>query len=387
MKKKKLLIVTSFDYEGTRWGRNFPLARAFVRNGFEVTMLVTEKRNSLKPYIVKYTEGVRVVCFNAILPSKIRQLPIGIFTTSFFSRLIYAVSHKFDVVYSDCGEMPCAGWPCLINKWIYKSKYLSEYGDLLGKGGFYDMKPKLYKLLFGFYYLWSIEYFRKKSDYVIVLSNIMGQYVNQVMGVTQERIILVPGGSITDKVEFILHEKDNNTPIYLGFIGSDDYEVRGMLPLLKIINQKYRGKFIVKLYGDKLSDTIIKENSLSESIIECGWIDVISGQDEIRKVDIFILMKENLGTAVMGWPNKLGDYLSYGRPIIITPYGDLCDFVTNNPEGFIVVDRNNEIDLERKLADILEGRIDLIEMSRKNRMIAENVISWDARIKKIVKLL
>lgn len=385
MKKKKVLIVTTFDFEGTRWGRNFPLARAFERNGYDVTMLVTEKRKSLKLYTVKECEGVKVICFNAILPFYIRKLPAGLFTLSFWMRLIYAMFHKFDIVYSDCGETPCAGWPCLANKWIYGSKYLSEYGDLLGKGGYYDMKSKTFKMLFGAYFLWAITYFRKKADYTIVLSKVMGEYVEKEMGIAKEKIVLVPGGSLPEKIEYKLPEKSAGEPIYLGYIGVDDYEITGILPVLDAIRTKYSDKFKVRLFGRKLSQATIDKYSLKDIIIECGWVDVIKGQDEVRKCDIFMLMRENLLIGAMGWPNKLGDYLSYGRPVMISPYGDLIEFVDKHSDGFIVVDRNNNKDIEEKLAAIVNSDIDLVQKGAYNRIVAEKEISWDARIAKLIE--
>lgn len=384
---KKVLITTTYDFEGTRWGRNFPLARAFERNGYNVTMLVTERRKSLKLYTVKECEGVKVICFNAILSARTRQLPIALFTLSFWMRLIYAIFHKFDIVYSDCGETPCSGWPCLLNKWIYGSKYLSEYGDLLGRGGFYDMKPKTYKILFGIYYLWAITFFRKKADYTIVLSKVMGEYVVKEMGIPKEKVILVPGGSLPERIEYKQPVKQPGEPIYLGYIGVDDGEIKGILPVLRIINEKFKNKFIIKLFGSKLSDRIIKANSITDVIEEKGWVDVINGQEEVRKVDIFVLMKERLTTAVMGWPNKLGDYLTYGRPVMISPYGDLIEFVKEHPNGFIVVNRNNDKDIEEKLSAILNSDYDLQAMGAVNRELAETLISWDARIEKLLECI
>ncbi len=385
MNRKKVLIVSTFDFEGPRWGRNFPLARAFERNGYDVTMLVTERRKSLKLYTVKECEGVKVICFNAILPFSIRKLPTGLFTLSFWMRLIYAMFHKFDIVYSDCGETPCAGWPCLVNKWIYGSKYLSEYGDLLGKGGYYDMKSKTFKMLFGAYFLWAITYFRKKADYTIVLSKVMGEYVEKEMGIAKEKIVLVPGGSLPEKIEYKLPEKSAGEPIYLGYIGVDDYEITGILPVLDAIRTKYSDKFKVRLFGRKLSQATIDKYSLKDIIIECGWVDVIKGQDEVRKCDIFMLMRENLLIGAMGWPNKLGDYLSYGRPVMISPYGDLVEFVDKHSDGFIVVDRNNNKDIEEKLAAIVNSNIDLVQKGAYNRIVAEKEISWDARIAKLIE--
>ncbi|WP_291589359.1 glycosyltransferase family protein [Bacteroides sp.] len=381
---KSILCISSSDYEGIRWGRTFPLARALAHNGLEVVLLVSEKRKSLKLWHKRYIDGVTIICYNAIIPYRIRKLPIGLFTLNFIMRALYALFHKCDLVYSDCGETPCSGWPCKINQFIYKSKYLSEYGDLLGKGGYYDSKSHMYRILFGRYFLWAISYFRQTSDYVLVLSEVMRNYVIEEMKIVPEKTILVPGGSLPDKISFKELPNSLNREVRLGYIGIDDEELKGILPILLCIKKIYPSDFKIFLFGKKVSDSIIEKYGLRDIIVEHGWVDVIKGQNKISEVDIFLLMRKDLLIGSMGWPNKLGDYLSYGRPVMIDPYGDLVSFVESHEEGFIRVNRNDEQDICEKLKSILNENYKLSAMGKYNRQIAENEISWDARVKVLI---
>ena len=382
---KKILFVSTFEIYGNRWGRNFPLAKTLAANGFQVTMLVTEKNRKFKLYNHRKIDNVDIIAFNVLIPLELIKYHLSIFTYNFIARIIFAIFNKFDFVYSDCGECPCSGWPCRINQLIYKSIYISEYGDLLGRGGYYDIRPKWFKILFGWYHLWAIDYFREKADYVVVLSNIMRDYVKNRMCIPIDKIILIPGGGICDKIKFIKHKINNK--INLGYIGIDNGEERnGIVPLLTCIRDYFPGNFNVLLFGHKLDPEFIKNNKFSEIINEFGWVDVINSQDIINQTDIFILIRDNLNIATMGWPNKLGDYLSYGRPVLIDPYGDLIEFVDIHKTGFITIKHNDPNSIINELNKIIHNKYNLIEMCEYNRKIAETEISWEQRIKPIINL-
>lgn len=383
---KSILFISAIDYEGkNRWGRTYPLAKAFANNGFKTTLLVSQKIG-FKLYKKEIKDNVEIISFNFILPLRIRRQPIiGLFTSSFLFRLIFAIITKYDYVYSDCGEIPCSGIPCRISQILHNSIYLSEYGDLLGKGGYYDSKPLIFKILFGWYYLWSIRYFRQIADYVVVLSSTMKNYVINNMGIDDNKVLLLPGGASPNIIKY--KPKHASIPIKLGYIGIDNSEIKGILPILQSITEYAPNQFIVYVFGNKLSKDVLSFYKIDSVIKECGWVDVVHGQDIIKDIDIFLLMRSDIHIGTMGWPNKLGDYLSYGRPVIITPYGDLIDFVKKHKEGFIIVDRNDKKDTRNILFNIIDGKYDLTKMGEYNRHVAENEISWDARVKNIINII
>lgn len=384
MKQKSILFISHTEFKGLRWGRTFPIAKAFSNNGYKSVLITTSKKKSLKLYHTYNLDNVKVYCLNSIIPFRYLKLPLSLFTLNFLFRLFYVIFHKFDYVFSDCGEVPLSGWPCKISQKIHNSIYISEYGDLLGKGGYYDQKSTLFKALLGKYFLWSVEYFRKTADYVVVLSNVMKEYVNKEMKIPYNKIRLMPGGSLSNEIKYQPLNPTSKSIINLGYIGIDNGEIKGILPILNCIKTYYPQDFKVQLFGRKLSDNIIQKYKIQDIIVENGWVDVIQGQDIIKNVDIFLLMRENLLIGAMGWPNKLGDYMSYGRPVIIAPYGDLIEFVKKHQQGFISVDPLNQEDLKEQLRKILAAPQKLVQMGDYNRNVAESEISWDARVAKFI---
>ena len=51
-------------------------------------------------------------------------------------------------------------------------------------------------------------------------------------------------------------------------------------------------------------------------------------------------------------PNKLGDYLASGRPVVTGRIGDLTDFLTDNVNAY-PADRGNERDLADRMIAVL----------------------------------
>lgn len=381
---KKIIFFSHAFFKGGRWGRTYPLAKFLSENGKnDVTLIVNAKLPFWKPFELSDYDNIKLLKVNTFLTRYLVITPLFFLSLNFWVRLLYSIFHKCDATYADCSEMATAGIPCLVNKFLYHSKYFSEYGDLLGKGGYYDMKPSIFKLLNGMYYLWIVKFTRTKADYVIALSSVMKNYILNEFKIPENKILLIPGGSWTDLIEY---KQPENKIIKFGYIGIGSYEFIGILPILQALRDKYAGKVKVLFFGELLNPDIINKYGLSDIIEEKGWIDVIDGQEKISEVDIFMIMRTNSIIGAMGWPNKLGDYLAFGRPVIIEPYGDLIDFVNKHNSGFISVTKSSE-SIEHELHKIFTGEYDLIEMGKYNRTVAEKEISWQARSQIINNLI
>ena len=385
--KKKILFIHYNVYHQERWGRTFPLAKAAVQCGYEVTLLTTSSHKGLgvKKEIV---DGVEIIICKDIIPMTLLKRGFGFL--SFLSRIIHTLTKNYDYVYSDCGETLNAGWPSKIIQWK-GGIYISEWGDLLGKGGFYDNKPRLFKIFYGWYFLWAELYFRKSANYVVVLSSMMKQHAIS-RGIDESKIILVPGGAICDVISFGYMPKSilglSEDIITLGYIGIDNGEIKDLLPLISVLKkERFKGKFKLIVFGHKLSPALLDKYDLRDIIVEKGWINFYEDYSSLQCVDVFVLLKSNnVARSSMGWPNKLGDYMAIGRPVLLNLYGDVATFVSENPSGFIPVELNEE-NICQKLNDILMSGYDLKKMGEVNRKLAENVISWHARMKNLLSSL
>ncbi len=377
---KKILFVHYNIYKKNRWGRTFPLAKAAVQCGLETTLLTSDTRKGIFSSKT-YEDGVQIIKYKDIVPQFLLDKGFGLITI--FARIAHVLLNRYEYVYIDCGEAPNTGWIGKIAQWR-GSILLSEWGDLLGKGGYYDYKPKMFKLFYGRYYLWADLYFRKSANYVIVLSTLMRDYAIG-RGIDEKKIKLMPGGAITDILSYDYKSKMLlNLPdeiITLGYIGIGEGDIKDFIPLLDVLKEEqYKNKFKLLLFGDKLSNETIEKYNLNNIAICCGWIDFYGDYSIAQCVDIFVLIKSHhLERNAMGWPNKLGDYMAIGRPILLNLYGDVENFVNRFPEGFISFNLNKD-DIRNTLDKILGHKYNLKQMGKINRQIAENVISWNARM-------
>jgi glycosyltransferase involved in cell wall biosynthesis len=122
-------------------------------------------------------------------------------------------------------------------------------------------------------------------------------------------------------------------------------------------------------------------------LIECGWVNYYEDCHTLTYADIFLLIKStNISRSSAGWPNKLGDYMALGRPVLLNLYGDIKEFVNKYPSGFIMISLDQS-SISEQLDKIIENEYCLKEMGHKNRIVAEENISWDARVKKLVNYL
>ncbi len=386
---KKFLMVHYSIKNQERWGRTFPLAKSLAKKGFEVTLLTTSnKKNRCILYNIETVDGVKIISLNDIMPKKLLEKGVGLI--SFFSRIIYSATHRFDFVYSDCSETPNAGWPCKLNQWIFRSIYISEWGDLLGKGGYYDSKPTWFKALFGWYYLWADFYFRYSANVIIVLSSYMKEYAIQ-RGIKEQKICIMPGGSLVDVIPKTDIDKSrlniNNGIITLGYIGINNREFKDLLPIINVLcSRKYKDRFKLVLFGEKVNIHNNSNCNINNIIMEAGWVDYYHDYSKLQAIDIFLLIKTDQKISNAGWPNKLGDYLAIGRPVMVTPYGDVSRFIEEYPGGFIPIFLNKE-SIEGEMDRLLNNFYDLKVMGDLNRAIAENVISWDSRVQNLIHFI
>ena len=382
--RKKILFCSACVYKGFRWGRTFPIASQFAKYGYDVCILAITNSG---PFINRvYEEGVRIITVRSLFNCRMLNSPLGFFSFAFIWRIIHSIFNKYNYVYADCAESPLSGWPSLVQKRIFGTVYLSEYADLLGPGGYFDVKPKWFKVFFGAYYLWSIRYFRVIADYVIVLSSPMGEYIQKNMSISKERIIIVPGGARVEAITYRPITK-RSRPIKIGYIGMGIVEFNDIYSVIKEVSNNFRSEFEFLFWGEKLPESIINQNGFHDIIVQRGWVDIVDNQKEFFDADLFLLMKENIDIASLGWPNKLGDYLSFGRPIIIDPYGDLIPFVDAHSEGFIVARRGDQSSINTILSEIIADKYDLVTMGNFNRKIAETELSWLNRVNMIIDVI
>lgn len=375
MEGLKVLYCHVGVYGKSGWGRTFNLASSLAGLGCNVDLITISDVNRFGSYKMIDKENIKIFLFPDFLPRKLKKTGFGLI--SLFYKVFFIAFRKYDLVISDCGHRP-SSIPAFISQLKDGSVHITEWWDFFGEGGYYNKKPLLFKLTYG----WLEKYFEIKSKLmangVVVLSNWMFNKASQ-FGI--ENVKIIHGGTLHKKVPI---KEFRNEIIKIAYIGISDSELFFMKPfLLSITNSFFIGKFKFIGYGEEISEKFKKKFGLDECIYEDrGWLNYEKDLDSLSDIDLFLLIREPNNNALAGWPNKLGDYLSFGRAVFINPYGDLEEFVDLNSSGFVKVSFN-ESSITEELMNIFYGKYDLRLMGERNKILSETM-SWNHKGKDLI---
>lgn len=341
LKKLKILFSHFGRVDKDGFNRSFMLARYLAKNGNSVTFLTSQESEFLFPFKKEIRNGVELITFPDVLPNRARKGGFGIL--NIILKSLYAVFNEFDIVQSDSGHRPSAGIPCYVNRFFKKSIYISEWWDYFSLGGLYDKRPKWYQNTIGLFDNIFEERNKKSADGVIALSRFTKKRAIKC-GINKDKIEIIHGGADVDSIDFFsdTHQRSFfNLPedcIVLGFLGIDDSEIDDISPFLEAVNElKKEEKVVWFSTGGKISTAVKEKWNIGNEYYEFGWIPYGKYSNLLSCADAFVLLlKDNLQSKAR-WPNKAGDYLAAGRPIITNNVGEIARVSSEYPIAFRIV--------------------------------------------------
>jgi len=369
------------------WGRTYMLARALSLLGNNVTLITTHHSYNLFGINQNQDGSLLIISFPFIFGKSFVSKGFGLY--SLILKLIYITFNKFDVVHSDSGHRPQSGIPCKWHRKVYNSIYISEWWDYFGKGGHYENKSLLFKLILGRFEIRSEIIDKKKADGLVVLSEFTKNRAEN-LGINSDRIIKIHGGSNIRYINYIANNSQvkykygiSGQSLTFGYIGMSEGELNDLKPFIEAFNELSCNYDIQWLtYGKKLNQSTLVKMKLDTKLHEFGWVDYFEDSDKLACTDVYLLLKEENTTNIAGWPNKLSDYIACGRPVLLNTYGDVTLFTKQFPEGIFVVDWDKK-SIKDMIMNILENKKGLIEKGRRNREIAESQYSWEHQALKL----
>ena len=361
------------------FSRNINLFSELVKFGYEIEFLTTQKTGFKFPYTKEIRSGVTIIAFPEFFPLRFRKG--GISPLSTFIKMCYTLFNKADIVYSDTGHRPNSGWPCYVNRFFHKSLYFSDWWEHYSKGGIYDDLPIPNKLTMGqFDNLFEIKN-RTLADGCIVISRTLKKraIVNRI---SESNILLLNTGSDVTNIPFfkINSQKEkfgiSKDTFVIGIVGINREEINNnkyLVEGVKYLNDL--GKKTILLTTGNIGNEVIENSIIADKWVHFEWIPYEKFSVVISCADNFALMQiDNLRNRSR-FPNKFGDYLSAGRPIISNLIGDLKYYANEFPECFYVVENEKAFDVLLKAHEEWKNKSVNYEGIRK---FAENN-SWNNR--------
>ncbi len=364
--------------------RNFCLARGLVRLGNEVTLLTCNNRMR---YHHECRDGVNIVAFPDFFGYRLTKGGLGIIDT--ITRIFYLLKRDFDIVHVDVGFRPSGGIPGHLYAKIKNVPYICDWWDWIGYGGALDDRSALYKMTLGALDNYFEVAEKKSADGIVTISRCLQERALN-NGIPKEKTTVIHGGADIDpdNTSYISKKEIRNklgldqNSIILGFAGMGPHEYIDLLPFfeaLPALKQNIKNLMWFST-GGHLPEEIRNRYGIGDEYHELGWTSVETYKDYLMAADILLLpMKDNMGSRAR-WPNKMGDYLAAGRPIISTDVGEISHFAAQFPDSVRMVQWDSNSVANEIMALISDPAL-MEKIGRNNLDIARNHYSWDAKAK------
>ena len=188
--------------------------------------------------------------------------------------------------------------------------------------------------------------------------------------------------------EEIKNKYSNNfVVLYLG----DTHIRRGLLTAIrasKTLSQDITN-FKLVIVGRNTTDNIlieeVKRLNLESFIDFEGWQDVSLFPSYILASDVCISPLYRSIQHDVAYANKIFQYMSFGKPILVSNATAQKELVESINSGF-VHEQNNEEDFQSKVLELYKNKEKSQELGDNGKEFIENKFSWELTSKALVKL-
>lgn len=352
---KILSVTVTMPQNDAQWVRISHMARILEKRGSEVSVV---------HYIIKGGESHRRLENLSNNDSVIINNPLILL----FNHLRILKS-GYDLVY---GNTYAATFFCIIGKLIKKPLIL----DMHGISEEYVMNNNHKKLIFIMKLMEKLALLF--SDKILCVSHEMVTYLHSEKRVPMKKLFHVPNGVDLDFFKQINKNQINELKkkykiedkLVFGYLGG---------------TQKWQG----------LENFIMASGELDNNFVSIiVGVDVVNYQqedniiyipkvskDEIIKYyslcDVLVLPRPKHIVTEVAAPTKFAEYVSMGKPVLVTAVGDAAKLVKKYENGIVIKD--NEVEnLKKGINDFLKlEKNKLKQMGLNSRKLAENEFDWD----------
>lgn len=290
--------------------------------------------------------------------------------TLLFKHLIILIKGEYDLVF---GNTYVGAFFCILGKLMKKPLILDMHGISEELALYENFRVR--SLIMGL----TEKIALLSSDKILCVSHEMINYLHSQKKVPIKKLFYVPNGVDLDFFkqvdDDVVHELKKihkiEDKLIFGYIGGTQ-KVQGVDKFVSACKEINNEKFIAVIVGCNISEIIYEDNIIYVPYVE---------RNEIVKYyslcDIFVLPRPNDIVTRVAAPTKFVEYLSMGKPILVTDVGDASTLVKKCNNGIVIA--NNEIEnIKKGINDFLELRKDKInQMGLNSRKLAEKEFDWN----------
>lgn len=363
---------------GGTFQRAHGLARALARRGHEAALCAAARSPRRWP-VRAVRGGVEILEPADILPGRVRRSGFSPFDIA--ARIGWVASRRFDLVHG-FDHRPAVAIPARIGCRLRRVPHISDWADLWGPGGIADVRAGVAGALLGRLDGACERRLHASADaWTVACSALRERLLG--MGAPAGRIVALPPGAPLDEIRPL--PRDGSRARHGLPQGARIALHGGLAP--------YDGGLLAAAFarwasGDAAARLLVvggEPPGLAGFAAAAGAADRIDRRpfapfgayaELLACADVVLVPYTNRGVNVARFPNRVGDALAAGRPVVTNRTGDLGALVAG--EGIGVAAGETPEAMAAALSRLFEEPGRLADMGRRARALAEGRFSWDS---------
>jgi len=362
---------------GANYIRAASLAAALQSLGHQVTVLAgrsvaAASANGLGP------GGAQIVTFPDPLPTRIRRS--GLSPVDAMRRLSFAVRGRFDVV-QIYGFRPNELLPAMAARSRSSAKLIVDWSDRWGLGGIASSRRWAGKYSLGLVDHVAERWAVGRADGVLAATHHLAHLAIR-WGLPDAKVRVIRTGADVERIRPL--EKaaarkkiglrvDGRVVVHSGLSTLDMPYLRG---LFQAIHRRDPQAEFLLLGADRPTVARLSRGSqFAAQVRAIGYVPQAQMGELLACGDVMLLPLSGEGYNLARFPNRMGDFLAAGRPVVTNSSGEPGQFVQRVGSGLAVEDTPEAV--AEAVHRLLEDRGLASEMGRRGRIAAEQELAWE----------
>lgn len=367
------ILLLNADLRGiASFWRCWHLARELVRLGHEVCLITVSRNRRVTPHVE--LNGRLKLIESPNLLNIVYGIGPGYGILGLPYRMIRVARDRFDIVHA-FEHKPNVLLPAMLSRTLNGCPLASDWADWWGYTG--DGSGNQEKRLWPVPQIETVmeEFIHRKADWVTTISSGLRDRALS-LGIPAERVRLIPSGAPIDTIDLLnrascRRELGISPSTYLiGYVGSYASDVDLLAPALQAIRQAHP-RVKLGIIGPK--PPVLLAPGFKDAVIPFGPVPFQRLPVYLGACDAFVLPLRDTVFNRTRWPNKFGDYLAAGRPILCSNVGDVAPIVEAEGCGLVWTDLS---DLVQGIESLMENQPSAHAMGTAGRRLAEGRLSW-----------
>lgn len=228
-----------------------------------------------------------------------------------------------------------------------------------------------------------------KMDGIYVISHYLKEYYSRCL--PEEKICVV--NMTVDPSRFLVKKESPFNFPYIAYCGTmygDKDGVSDLIEAFNLIKNEVKHKLV--LIGDIQDQRAlyviekVKKNNLENKVILTGSISSNQIPQYIQNAELLMLFRPDNVQAKGGFPTKLGEYLLTGKPVLVTPVGDIPKYLTDNLDVFF--SPAGEVEkFAKRIKVILNNYEESLKVAENGKNIALRDFNYSIESKKLLNFV